>query len=209
MVIGALVVAAACGAGAKSASAPPVPTTTTARAPASSSTTSTTDVSQNPRVHVSLIVPPAGIVSGQTVAATLVIRNDSGAPILSNHCVPPGESVLGEVELSTYPPPTMPPPTTTITLPPNASTSSTFLLGHEGGCLGPTHEMVGIGTTRVPFLLQGSTSLCQFAPAAQLQIHACLPGGTPLAPGNYYLDYAWYGPLPTPAITVRVVAPTR
>ena len=204
MVIGALVVAAACGSSAKPASAPPVATTTTGRAPASSSTTSTTDASQNPRVHVSLVLPAPGIVSGTQVHATLVIENDTGAPILSDACQPPGESVLGQMQLTTYPPPTIPPPTTTTTRPPNASTSSTVILGHEGGCVGPTHVMAGVGTSRVPFLLEASTSLCQLAPAAQLQVHACLPGGTPLAPGTYYISYDWYGRLPTPTITVRV-----
>ena len=66
--------------------------------------------------------------------------------------------------------------------------------------------MVGVGTTRVSFMLEASTSLCQLAPAAQLQVFPCLPGGTPLKPGRYYVTYDWYGSdLPTPVITFQVV----
>jgi hypothetical protein len=175
-----------------------------------SGSTNTTGSPQSARVHVSLLLPSPSIVSGQGVNATLVIQNDSGTPVLSDTCVPPGESVLGQMGLATYPPPTTPPPTTTTTLAPNASTASRFpALGKSGGCLGPTHEIARVGTTRVTFTLEASSSLCQLAPAAQLQVDACLPGGAPLRPGTYYIDYDWYGPLPSPAITVPVVAATK
>ncbi len=62
--------------------------------------------------------------------------------------------------------------------------------------------MVGLGTTKIAFILEASTSLCQVAPPTQLQLHPCLPGGTPLSPGTYYVSYDWYGPLPMPVIPV-------
>ena len=205
-VIGAVAFASACGGSMKSESAPRSTTPTNARPAASSTATSTTVASSNARVHVSLDLPSPSIMSGKRVNATLVIQNDTGAPVSSDSCVPPGESVLGQIGLTTYPPPTTPPPTTT-TSAPDASTSSTGLVISEGGCLGPTHEMVGVGTTRVPFVLEASSSLCQLAPAPQLQVDVCLPGGTPLRPGTYYVSYDWYGGnLPTPIITVSVVA---
>jgi hypothetical protein len=209
-VIGAVALASGCGGSAKSGSSARATTTTNARSPASPASTSTTIASQNTRLYVSLVLPSPSIVSGTRVNATLVIQNDSGAPVLSNFCTPPGESVLGQIGLATYPPPTMPPTTTTTTTTtPNVSTSSTRVFSH-GGCLGPTHEMVGVGTTRVPFTLEASSSLCQLAPAAQLQVDACLPDGTPLRPGTYYISYDWYGgTLPSPTITVLVVAATR
>jgi hypothetical protein len=208
VIVGAAVFASACGGSANSGSAPQATTTTKALSPASSDATSITAASQNARVHVSLLLPSPSIVSGKRVSATLVIQNDSGAPVLSDACVPPGESVLGQIGLATDPPRTTPPAPTTTRLAPNASTSSTLLTVGEGGCLGPTHEMAGVGTTRVPFALEASSSLCQLAPAAQLQFDACLPGGTPLRPGTYYLSYDWYGSLPTPTIAVPVVAAT-
>jgi hypothetical protein len=136
------------------------------------------------------------------VNATLVIQNDSGAPLVSNACLPPGESILGQIGLVPYPPPTAPPPSSAT----NASTSST--LPNPGGpCIGPTHVIARVGTTRVPFLLEASSSLCQLAPTSQLHVDACLPGGTALRPGTYYLSDDWYGgSLPTPTITVPVAA---
>jgi len=207
-VVGVVVFVSGCAGSAKSTPAERTTPTTIAQTPTSQGATTTTDSSQNPRIRVSLVLPSPSIVSGLRVNATLVIQNNGGAPVVSNACLLPGESVLGQIGLSTYPPPTVPPATTT-TLGANASTSSTFPLPHEGGCLGPTHVMAKVGTTRVPFLLEASSSLCQLAPAEQLQVHACLPGGTPLHPGTYYFDYDWYGRLPTPTITVRVVATTR
>ena len=72
---------------------------------------------------------------------------------------------------------------------------------------GTQYEIGTLGTTRIPFVLEASTSLCQLAPKSQLTVDVCLPGGTPLPPGRYYYDYDWYGGnLPTPPVTVQVVA---
>jgi hypothetical protein len=175
-------------------------TTTTRQSTAS--TTTTVVAGGDSKVSVSLIVPAGGIPSGKQVHVTLVIRNDTGAPIRSTACVPPGESVLGEMELSKNPPP---PPVPS----PTVGTGKGITNGggrSAGACEGPAHDMVAVGTTRVPFLIEGSTTLCQFAPASQLGIDACLRGGEPLAPGTYYVSFIWYGGnLPTPPIAVQVV----
>jgi hypothetical protein len=171
-----------------------------------------TVASPNPdAIHVSLVLPSPGIASGRRVNATLVIQNDTGAPVLSDACDIPGESVLGQIGLASYPPPPPTATTTTTTAPAAANASTSFTLPPTigGPCLGPTHEMVRVGTTSVPFMLEASNSLCQLAPAGRLQVDPCLPGGAPLPPGTYYVDYDWYGGnLPTPVIAVRVTAPT-
>jgi hypothetical protein len=115
-----------------------------------------------------------------------------------------GESVLGEIGLLPFPPPTEPPPPTTTTVAPKASATS--ILPHPGGpCMGPLHVVAKVGTTRVPFMLEATESLCQLAPASQIRVDVCFPNGKPLRPGTYYVDWVWYGPLPTPTITVPVV----
>lgn len=194
-------VASGCGGSAKSPKALGTPPTT---APSSTTVTSSTYPWQNPRIHTSVELAAPNIVSGERVPATLIIENDSGAPIVSNACVIDGESVLGTVSLQAYPPPTAPPTIATTTAPPTVSTSPP--LPSEGGCRGPLHVVARVGTTRVPFMLEASSSLCQLAPAAQLRVPVCLPGGTPLRAGTYYVDPDWYGPLPVPPVTVPVVA---
>jgi hypothetical protein len=61
---------------------------------------------------------------------------------------------------------------------------------------------------RTPACRRGESVLGQIGLAAQLQFDACLPGGTPLRPGTYYISNDWYGRLPTPTIAVPVVAAT-
>ena len=208
---GAVVVVSACGSAGKT-TRPAVPATTASSTseittPSTASTTTTTDASQNPRVHVAVLLPTPTLVSGRRVDATLVVRNETGEPITSTACQTPGEAVLGQIGLTPYPPPTS--TTSTTTTPTTTTGATTFppLRVDPGGpCLGPRHVMVGPGTTRVAFELEASSSLCQLAPAAQLQVDPCLPGGTPLRPGSYYVELDWLGHLPTPIIVVPVVA---
>jgi hypothetical protein len=92
-------------------------------------------------------------------------------------------------------------------LPPGAST--TLYVNPGGPCTGLVHVVAKVGTTRVPFVLEASSSLCQLAPAAQLRISPCLPGGTPLPAGTYYVDPDWVGPPPVPPVAVKVEASSR
>jgi hypothetical protein len=156
---------------------------------------STTSPPARPGVRVSVVLTATRLVSGQREPATLVIRNDTGAPVRSKFCVPSGESVLGQIGLASQPPS----PQTA-----RASTPTGGIV--HGQCVGAEHDMAGVGITRVPFMLEATSGLCQLAPASQLHVPECLPGARPLAPGRYYLSVAWYGgDLPQPATTLQVV----